>query len=168
MQNIHWSGEQLLSNNRGKKIIIQSFTSNLRSFGSRVASTDMHSCHCKNGSSGLSKQLSKLWTTCYWKTRLCYITIQMKRYSTSNYVLPSTLNIYLKLFTSSTLWSYPARIILAAFRLAAHLWWTFPDIAVGGPKIGKLPRKGSAFLTAEGSSKSSDAMSSPAYAQTYV
>lgn len=34
-------------------------TSFLRSLGRRVASTDMLSCHCRNGSSGLSKQLRR-------------------------------------------------------------------------------------------------------------
>jgi len=68
-----------------------------------------------------------------------------------------------KVLTSSMVCSYPARIIRAAFKLAAHFWWTFPEIAVGGPRTGKLPWKGSAFLTAEGSSRSSLAMSSPAY-----
>lgn len=38
-------------------------------------------------------------------------------------------------------------------------------MAVGGPRTGKLPWKGSAFLTAEGSSKSSLAISSPAWKQ---
>lgn len=52
-------------------------TSFLRSFGRRVAKTAMLSCHCRKGSSGLSRQLSKSCTT--WK-RILSLNNKMKEH----------------------------------------------------------------------------------------